>query len=251
MEEALLSIRLMNNYQHYYEERDSEWRSLGAIDKAENIISLCSSYPHDSILEVGAGEGSVLKRLSERGFGNELYDLEISPSGIEIIKKKGIPRLMGCALFDGYNIPYDDNKSDLSVLIHVVEHLEYQIKLLYDAVRISKYVFVKVPLEDTLRLLSDFVFDKLWHINFHSPKTIRRLLQSCNFKVFSQKVTNSSKSVYTFQEGKKGLINYFIKEYLLRLLPHVAVGIFAYHSALICQKNSGVESAGAALGTPG
>ena len=136
MDETVLSKRLMNNYQHYYEEGDSEWRWLGAIDKAENIISLCSSYPHDSILEVGAGEGSILKRLSERGFGNKFYALEISPSGIERIKKKGIPRLMECALFDGYNIPYDDNKFDLSVLSHVFEHVEYPRKLLYDAVRV-------------------------------------------------------------------------------------------------------------------
>jgi ubiquinone/menaquinone biosynthesis C-methylase UbiE len=236
MEEAMLSKHLMDNYQHYYEEGDSEWRWLGAIDKAENIISLCSSYPHRSILEVGAGEGSVLKRLSERGFGNELYALEISSSGIERIKEKGISRLTECALFDGYNIPYNDKQFDLTVLSHVIEHVEYPRKLLYEASRVSKYIFVEVPLEDTLRLSSDFAFDKVGHINFYSPKTIRRLVQSCDLTVLNQKVTNPSKSVYTYMMGKKGLINYLIKEYLLRLLPHVAVGIFTYHSALICQK---------------
>ncbi|MGH2566906.1 MAG: class I SAM-dependent methyltransferase, partial [Bacteroidota bacterium] len=192
-------------------------------------------YPHDSILEIGAGEGSILKRLSEADFGNELYALEISPTGVETIKKKNISRLNECSLFDGYNVPYDDEKFDLVVLSHVIEHVEYPRKLLYEAKRVAKYVFVEVPLEDTARLSENFIFDKVGHINFFSPKTIRRLIQSCNLEVLEQRVTNPSKSVYTFQKGRKGLINYYIKEYLLRLLPGIATSVFTYHSSLICQ----------------
>jgi len=236
MKELIVSEHLKNNYEGYYTGGDSEWRWLGAIDKAENIVSLCNNYPHGSVVEIGAGEGSILKRLSELGFGNEFYALEISPTGVETIKKKRIPRLMECALYDGYNIPYEDNKFDLAVLSHVIEHVEYPRKLLYEAIRVARYVFLEVPLEDTIRLSPDFVFEKVGHINSYSPKTIKRLVQTCNLTVLDQKVTNPSKLVYTYQKGQKGLINYFIKEWLLRVLPGVAVGIFTYHSALICEK---------------
>ncbi|MGH8615526.1 MAG: class I SAM-dependent methyltransferase [Gammaproteobacteria bacterium] len=239
MAEVQVSAHLQRNYQDYYEHGDSEWRWLGAIDKAANILSLCTKYPHDSILEIGAGEGSILKRLSEAKFGSELFALEISPTGVETIKKKNISRLNECSLFDGYNVPYDDEKFDLVVLSHVIEHVEYPRKLLYEAKRVAKYVFVEVPLEDTVRLSENFILDKVGHINFFSPKTIRRLIQSCNLDVLEQRVKNASKSVYTFQKGRKGLINYYIKEHLLRVLPGIATCVFTYHSALICQDCSG------------
>ncbi|MFH0958676.1 MAG: methyltransferase domain-containing protein [Pseudomonadota bacterium] len=149
-----------------------------------------------------------------------------------------IPRLVECALFDGYNVPYDNSKFDLAILSHVIEHVEYPRRLLYEAKRVAKYVFVEVPCEDTLRLKRDFVFDKVGHINSYSPKTIRRLVQTCNLKVLKQITVNPQKELYTFQKGKKGLINYYIKKYLLYFSPLEATNIFTYHSALICQDAS-------------
>ena len=138
-------------------------------------------------------------------------------------------------MFDGYSTPYDNKKFDLAILSHVVEHVEYPRTLLYEAKRIAKYVFVEVPLEDTIRLPLDFHFDKVGHINFYTPKTIRALIQTCNLKVIDQKTTNPSKEVYTFQKGKKGLVNFYIKEYLLKFFPRLATEIFTYHSSVICE----------------
>jgi len=226
---------LLSNYEDYYEEGDSEWRWFGAIDKAHNIQTLCKNLPINSVIDIGAGEGSILKRLSDLEFAKEFYALEISPTGVAAIKNKNISCLKECSLFDGYNIQYYNNKFDLAVLSHVIEHVEYPRKLLYEAKRIAKYVFVEVPCEDTIRLPRDFLFDKVGHINFYSPKTFRRLLQTCNLKVIGQQTTNPSKYVYTFQKGKKGLINYYIKEYLLRFFPLIATMTFSYHSSIICE----------------
>lgn len=235
MGKTKVSAHLLCNYEDYYEEGDSEWRSLGAIGKANNIISLCKCLPHNSVIEIGAGEGSILKRLSEKKFGSELYALEISPTGVDAIKNKKIARLIECLLFDGYNIPHDNAKFDLAVLSHVIEHVEHPRKLIYEAKRIAKYVFFEVPLEDTARLSHDFIFDKVGHINFFSPKTMRRLIQTCNLRVLNERIVNPSKSVYMFQKGKTGLINYHIKESLLRLSPKLATSIFTYHFALVCE----------------
>ncbi|KAF3983166.1 MAG: class I SAM-dependent methyltransferase [Methylococcales symbiont of Hymedesmia sp. n. MRB-2018] len=235
MNEVKISEDLKGNYEDYYEGGDSEWRWLGAIDKAQNISTLCKGLPINSVIEIGAGEGSILKRLSELKFAAEFYALEISPTGVATIKNKNIPNLQECTLFDGYNISYENEKFDLAILSHVIEHVEYPRKLLYEAKRIAKFVFVEMPLEDSLRLSQDFIFDKVGHINFYSPKTIRRLIQTCNLEVIEQLTTNPSKDTYTFQKGRKGLINFYIKEYLLRFFPFVATELFTYHSSLICR----------------
>lgn len=235
MSEVKMHEDLKTNYEDYYKEGDSDWRRLGAIDKAQNILTLCKGLPINSVIEIGAGEGSVLKRLSELDFAAEFYALEISPTGVNTINNKGIYRLVECSLFDGYNIPYENKMFDLAVLSHVIEHVEYPRKLLYEAKRIAKYVFVEVPVEDSLRLPKDFVFDKVGHINFYSPKTIRRLIQTCNLEVINQITTNSSKYIYTYQKGKKGLLYYYIKECFLKSAPFLATEIFTYHSSLICR----------------
>ena len=235
MKNISTSDQLKNNYADYYESGDSEWRRLGAVDKTANIVDLCNDLPHAAILEIGAGEGSILKRMSELGFGEKLYALEISQSGVDTIKSRGIPQLTECLLFNGYDLPYEDHKFDLAILSHVIEHVEYPRKLLYEAARAARYVFVEVPLEDNLRLKRDFVPDKVGHINFYSPITIRRLIQTCGMQVLKQTVTNPSKAVHKYRVGRKGVINYYIKEYLLKFLPGVATKFFNYHSSLVFQ----------------
>ncbi|MCW9014370.1 MAG: class I SAM-dependent methyltransferase [Gammaproteobacteria bacterium] len=228
---------LVSNYEDYYAAGDSEWRRLGALDKSDNIVSLCKRLKIKSVIEIGAGEGAVLQQLSIKGFSDELYGIDISETGVDTIRKKNIPGLIECMLYDGYSIPYEDEKFDLAILSHVVEHLEHPRQLIYEARRIAKYVLVEVPLEDNSRLPLDFVFDKVGHINFYSPKTIRRLLQSCNLNVIDQKVTAPSKAVHTFHNKFKGLVGYYIKNLFLKLFPKIAPSIFTYHSTLICQKS--------------
>lgn len=238
MAELKVSDYLVKNYDGYYEQGDSEWHRIIAIDKAENIISLSKKYAHDSIIEIGVGEGSILKRLSDLGFGKKLYGLEISASGIEATQKKKIESLVECKVFDGYNIPYEDNKFDLAVFSTVVEHLEYPRRLIYEASRIAKYIFVEVELLDTIRLSRDFVFDRAGRINFYSPKTIRRLIQTCGLEVLEQKTTNPSLKVHSYRLGKKARIIYLFKNALLKTLPRFAPIVFTYHSSLICRKKS-------------
>jgi len=237
MNKLKVSEHLRSSYEDYYTDGISEWRWLRAIDVTRNIQSLCKNLSINSVIEIGAGEGSVLKRLSDLDFAKELYALEISPTGIETIKNRNIHCLKECSLFDGYDIPYENKKFDLAVLSHVIEHIEYPRQLLYEAKRIAKYIFVQVPLEDTFRRSRDFVLDTVGHINFYSPKTIRLLIQTCNFRVIDQRITTSSKEFNIFDRGKKGLVKFYIKESLLRFSPLIATKILIYNSALICEDN--------------
>ncbi len=236
MSEISTSDFLKNNYEDYYQNEDSEWRRLGALDKAGNIVRLCDNLPRHSVLEIGAGEGSILQRLSELNFGDEFFAVEISRSGVQAIKNRAIANLRDCNLFDGYEIPYENDRFDIAVLSHVLEHVEYPRKLLYEAARVARYVFIEIPLEDMSRLPSDFVFDKVGHINHYSPRTIRWLVQSCNLRVLKETVTNPSKATYSYQTGPRGVINYYIKQLLLNLMPGLATRHFSYHGALVCER---------------
>jgi SAM-dependent methyltransferase len=241
MKKTSVSPYLLENYKNYYEdgnnpEGDAHWRKIGAIPKVDNILALCANYPHQSIIEVGAGEGSVLQELSERNFAESLYAIDISESGVNKIRDRQIKNLLDCNTYDGYTIPYADNQFDIAILTHVVEHLENPRMLIYEASRIANILFIEVPLEDTIKLPQDFVFDRVGHINEYTPKTIRRLLQTCNLQVLDQIVTIHSKEVHLHPEGKSSALNYEIKKYALKFLPQLATHLFTYNSALLCTK---------------
>jgi SAM-dependent methyltransferase len=235
MDDIVVSEQLKAKYAGYYE-GESFWRSLGAAAKADNIVRLCKTVRHDRILEIGSGEGSVLQWLSDLNFGTDLYSIEISESAVATINGRSIPRVRECRLFDGYRIQYENRHFDLAVLSHVLEHVEYPRRLLYEASRVAHHVFIEVPLEDTLRLKNDFISNEVGHINFYSRKAIRRLVQTCDLRVLSQVVTNAPLSAYKYQFGRLGLMKYTIKEVLLRLCPPLAGSLFTYHSALLCSR---------------
>lgn len=239
MNEIKLSDHLRQNYDSYYEDEDAEWRRLGAVDKAANIVSLCDGLPRHTILEIGAGDGSILKRMAELQFGDQLYALEISPSGVETIVAKQIPNLVEAKLFDGYDVPYDGGAFDIAILSHVLEHVEFPRQLLYEASRVAKYVFIEVPLEDMSRLSADFAFTRVGHINHYSPRTIRWFAQSSGLRVLKQTVTNPSKATYLYSGGRRSLFNYYIKKVLLDALPGLATKHFSYHCSLVCEKPRG------------
>ena len=216
----------------------SDWLRLRAIDKVNNIVALCSQYPHKTILEIGSGDGSVLARLSDLQFADALYSIETSGTAVETIRQRNTKSLVECRLFDGYNIPFEDNEFDLAILTHVVEHLEYPRKILYEAGRVATYVFVEVPLEDNRRSPRDFAFDKIGHINFYSARTIRKLVQTCGFEVPAQTVTNASCQSYRFQYGKKGAMRYLTKQIAPRTMPGAASRLFTYVCSLLCRRSS-------------
>lgn len=229
-----ISAELTAHYQGHYSGA-SEWRRVSAVDKATNIIALCSGIKHDSVLEIGAGEGSLLKRLSELKFGKSLYALDITTDAVEAIAARGIATLVEAKIFDGFTLPYSDSSFDLAVLSHVVEHLEHPRAMLYETCRVAKRVFVEVPLEDTLRLPEHFVMESTGHINFYSRKTIRLLLESSRLEVEREIVTLPHRDVYTYAHGAKGNLVYFVKRGLLAAAPRLAMATLPYHCSFLCK----------------
>lgn len=229
-----LRPQLRQHYDEYYDGA-SEWRTLSAAGKVENIVRLCRDIPHRTVLEVGAGEGAVLQRLAELGFGEQLYALEISASALAAIESRRIPTLVEAHVFDGYRVPYADRQFDLVILSHVLEHVEHPRQLLYELARVADYVFIEVPLEDTLRLPLNYVPTSVGHINLYSARTVRHLAQTCGLEVVNQVVTNLSLDVHTYVWGQRGRLRYLVREAALRLAPGFAPRLWTYHSALLCR----------------
>ncbi|MCH8244778.1 MAG: T9SS type A sorting domain-containing protein [Bacteroidetes bacterium] len=46
------------------------------MSKAANIVALFNPFPHSTIVDIGCGDGAVLKELEALNFGDSLYGLE-------------------------------------------------------------------------------------------------------------------------------------------------------------------------------
>jgi ubiquinone/menaquinone biosynthesis C-methylase UbiE len=242
METAGIDPKLQRNYDEYYRADISEWRELGAIDKASNIRRLCGAYAPTSVLDIGAGEGSVLQRLADCGFGRRHFALDISASGIERIRDRKIPTLIECRQFDGCTVPYPDASFDIVILSHVLEHVEHPRLLINEAARVGSLVFVEVPLEHNRRLPKNYVWDAVGHINFYTAQTIRLLVQSCGYEVIAQMETHSARRLYQYRLGKKGAAVHLIKEVALRTMPSTAQRLWTYHSSLLFRSRRSTTS---------
>jgi SAM-dependent methyltransferase len=131
------------------------------------------------VLECGAGEGSILQQLDAAGFCPEMHAVEIAPSGLRAIQRRGLPTLAGALRFNGYNLPYRDKSFDLAILSHVLEHVEHPRLLLRELRRVSRYQVIEVPLDYSPRV--DRAVDHYLaygHLNIFTPALLRFLLRS-------------------------------------------------------------------------
>ena len=213
----------------------AEWRKIGARDKTANIREICKLFPHRSILEIGCGDGAIMRGLD--GFGETIEGLEISQAAVTQCRDAGL----NVALFDGSKICYQDKSFDLAILSHVVEHLEYPRELLHEAARIAQHVFVEVPLEDNRGLKMDFVPNDIGHINFYSIKTIRQLLQTCGLEIKDQKLSHSSRTAYRYRLGAKGHAAWCVKSAAL-VFPQLATRIWTYNCSLLASSGPAINN---------
>ncbi len=231
---ASLSDRTRAHYADY-SPAPNEWARLGALAKVENLDALTRDLPRDSILEIGCGEGALLARMAELGIGRELFGLEISERSVDAVRSRGIPTLTDVRSYDGGRVPYSDDRFDLVVLSHVVEHLEHPRQLLYEAARVGRHVLVEVPLEDHWRLPRDFSLGAIGHINFYHARGMRRLLQSCELTVVGERIATPAREAYAYQHGARGHAVWWTKEILLRAAPWLATRLSTYHGAFLCR----------------
>lgn len=233
-----ISENVKSSYSEQYDQNAVAWRTMGARYKAMNIVELSKNITFKNVLEVGAGEGSILSWLSQWDFSNDLNCVEISESGIEIMKSKDIKNLKQILLFDGYKIPFPDNHFDLVICSHVMEHVEHERILLREIKRVSKYQIFEVPID-----FSFYVDKKLkhflsyGHINIYTPGLFRFLLTSEQFRVVKDICYFYEKEVLEplFVNNSLGLNITRFKQFILKSIPFLR-GIKPSSYAVLTEK---------------
>jgi 2-polyprenyl-3-methyl-5-hydroxy-6-metoxy-1,4-benzoquinol methylase len=110
------------------------------------LISTVRPLQLESILDVGAGEGFTLARLSLEKIGKKLEGIEYLEEAIELGKTLHPKMVIKQGTI--YQLPYRDNSFDLVISTEVLEHLDSPEKGLQELIRVSKkYVLVSVPNE--------------------------------------------------------------------------------------------------------
>jgi ubiquinone/menaquinone biosynthesis C-methylase UbiE len=218
---------------------EPEWRDLGALDKAGNIVRVwrAAGLPdRPTVVEIGCGDGAIAAALQQQQFFGTYQGFELSQSGVEEARARKVPGAT-FTLTEGDQIPAEDHSADLVVLCHVVEHLEHPRTLLYEASRIARHVVVEVPLELNTRTPRDYVWDTLGHINKYSSTSIRHLIQTCDLEVVGQITTNPSLAVAAYNDSsRKRKLEWQLKERGLALVPAVARSLFTYHETILARR---------------
>lgn len=229
------SNEFLRHYDGYYTGEEQEWRRLGAIDKARNIIdawSVRSSDAPQRVIELGCGDGAIARCLDESGFLSDYTGFDISESGIARARELSPSRLSFSV--SGVPVPRADDSADVVIMSHVVEHLEHPRQLILEARRLAPVLIVEVPLELNRGLSDDYDWDPVGHINKYDRKTIRQLLQTCQYDVVRQFTTNTSKAIANFHRpGVKSSLKWGIKEAALSVAPRLARSQFTYHETLL------------------
>ncbi|WP_316802184.1 class I SAM-dependent methyltransferase [Pedobacter nototheniae] len=246
----MLSEEVKTAYDNFYTQSDVAWRMLGAKYKAQNIIDVCKSIKPKKVLEVGAGDGSILHFLNEWNFAPEIYALEIAQSGVDLILDRKLTNLKEAKTFDGYKIPFADDSFDLVILAHVLEHVEHERILLRELKRVAKYVVVEVPkdyrfgIDKRMKHFLDY-----GHINMYTPTSLRFLLQSEGLEIIEDKVSMTAtetvkfnefinrKAPKTFAKNLKIELEYRIKKALGNLLGQKKKEQFANAYTVLTKKS--------------
>lgn len=237
-------------YDSFYEKDDEGWRLLGAKYKVQHIIDVSKGYSFKNILEVGAGDGSILKLLAERDFAGQYSAVEISESGVERIRSLNIPKLKTVQVFDGYHLPFGDDEFDLVILSHVLEHVEHERMLLRELHRVAKMCLIEVPKDYRFGVddrLNHFL--AYGHINMYTPTSLRYLLLTEGFKVEKDLISMISPEVtrfYKFADPKKKnlpadfkiTLEYAVKNLLCSLGGKKTTEKFASAYTVLCSKQA-------------
>ncbi|MCE7066178.1 class I SAM-dependent methyltransferase [Dyadobacter sp. CY326] len=219
-----ISDNVKDSYSSQYSDASVEWRNTGAKYKAQNIVSLSKNINFKNVLEVGAGEGSILNWLSQWNFCEDMSCVEISESGIALIKSKQIKNLKNVLLFDGYQIPFPDDHFDLVICSHVLEHVEHERILLREIKRVSKYQIFEVPIDFSFYVDKKVKhFLSYGHINIYTPALMRFLLKSENFEVIKDicHLYNDEVLLPTFKNNKAGFYVTKAKHFILKMFPYL------------------------------
>ncbi len=221
-------MKPQTNYKKFYEDYGCQWSlsdkkkyiilaSKWKTKKIIQIISKSQIAKINSVLEFGCGPAYILKSISKELKIQKSYGIDISHSMLKNAKKN-FPK---AKYYEMADLSKFNKKMDLILFIDVLEHLPNPKKILNQAIKISKYQFIKVPLENTLirnfaRYIGLNKKSPEGHINFWSKKEFLKNLSKWNLKIMNYYHGNPPKDLQFYNKGykkEKGLRKFFAYSY--------------------------------------
>jgi ubiquinone/menaquinone biosynthesis C-methylase UbiE len=124
--------------------------------------------PKMSILDVGCGNGSILRHLQKIGF-NDLHGLELSDYAVRRLSGERINMSKGNLI----NMPFADKSFDAVIASEVLEHVVRRKRFLREMIRVLKpsgKILIFVP-DDTLGPISEPE-----HVTKYNEVSLRKFL---------------------------------------------------------------------------
>lgn len=142
------------------------------------------------LLEIGCGNGTLLKNLSDLGWDVEGLDFD-SQAIAAIQKNLGLKARTGALTAQSY----PPNSFDAIVMSHVIEHLHDPVAVLTECFRILKPGGKLVMATPNLQALSYQQFDAAW-LSLDPPRHLY-LFSSQNFSAMTEKSGLTVKEIFT------------------------------------------------------
>ncbi len=107
-----------------------QWCLKKAEIKKERLFD--SYTKEDKILDIGSGNCALNLLTQNAGF---------NITGLDVVNKSAFPEVSPI-IYDGYNLPFEDNEFDVVQLITVLHHIKEPEKVVKEAVRVGKKVII-------------------------------------------------------------------------------------------------------------
>jgi SAM-dependent methyltransferase len=229
----------------------ARWRALGAIGKADHVISLCerAGIGPQSTLEVGCGDGALLCELHRRGFGGRLSGVEITDAAVAIARERA--QIDSVERYDGAHLPDRDGAHDLGILSHVLEHVPDPPALLAEVARACNAVIVEVPLEANMsarRAGKREHAEEVGHLQRLDREAVRAIVARAGLHVAGEIEDPLPATVHRFfatsvRGRAQGTLKWAVRRALHGAAPSLARRVFTVHYACLCLPAGGDPAA--------
>lgn len=217
------------------------WRALGARSKADHVTALCAraDLRPRTLVEIGCGDGALLAELGARELAPLLDGFELSPPAAELARARGVARRI--EVFDGLDVPAEDDAYDLAVLSHVLEHVPEPMVLLREAARVAPAVLVEVPLEVNRSAAREEKREeaaRIGHVQFFDRAAVHALLRVGGLTVaaeLSDPLPYAHHAFFAESRGERGkaALKAAIRSGAWRVAPKASERLFTVHYAAL------------------
>lgn len=219
---------LLNN--PTWDEADATWKAtcIDFLLKKNNI-------EYNDVVEVGCGSGKILEKLSEIYPGEINFSgYDISPQAIEITKKIVLPRIK---FYQADFLQTDRKKSDLLLLIDVLEHVENFYGFLTSLKSKSEKFLFHIPLDLSCRtILKPNVLlqqrESVGHIHYFTRNMVLWMLNDTGYTVIDWMYTKPVTDINHQKKIKKAFKKVF-RNFAFYCNKNVSVDLFGNYSMMI------------------